>query len=98
MASGIDNFDLDELKKRGIPLGNTPNVLNNAVADIGVGLLISAARKFKEGVSMIERYFQMTLAKLSHESLDPFEGQAQISIFQKKEKVIFFVYYLKLFI
>ncbi|XP_028029280.1 glyoxylate reductase/hydroxypyruvate reductase-like [Bombyx mandarina] len=55
MASGIDNFDLDELKKRGIPLGNTPNVLNNAVADIAVGLLISAARKFKEGVSMIER-------------------------------------------
>ncbi|XP_021186133.3 glyoxylate reductase/hydroxypyruvate reductase [Helicoverpa armigera] len=54
MASGIDHIDVPELKKRGIPLGNTPQVLDDAVADITVGLLIAAARRFKEGVQELE--------------------------------------------
>ncbi|XP_050347800.1 glyoxylate reductase/hydroxypyruvate reductase-like [Nymphalis io] len=53
-ASGIDHIDTDELKKRNIPLGNTPNVLDNAVADIAVGLMIGAARRFKEGIKELE--------------------------------------------
>ncbi|KOB77723.1 Glyoxylate reductase/hydroxypyruvate reductase [Operophtera brumata] len=40
---------------RGLPLGNTPKALDNSVADITVGLMISAARRFKEGVHMLER-------------------------------------------
>nr|XP_021186133.2 glyoxylate reductase/hydroxypyruvate reductase [Helicoverpa armigera] len=54
MASGIDHIDVPELKKRGVPLGNTPQVLDDAVADITVGLLIAAARRFKEGVQELE--------------------------------------------
>lgn len=50
MSSGIDQIDAEELKKRGLPLGNVPSVLDDAVADIAVGLLVAAARRFKEGV------------------------------------------------
>ncbi|CAG4982357.1 unnamed protein product [Colias eurytheme] len=54
MASGVDHIDIAEVAKRGIPLGNTPDVLNNAVADITVGLLIAAARSFKPGIREVE--------------------------------------------
>ncbi|CAH0725534.1 unnamed protein product, partial [Brenthis ino] len=53
-ASGIDHIDTVELKKRGLVLGNTLQVLDNAVADIAVGLLICAARRYKEGVRELE--------------------------------------------
>lgn len=54
MSSGTDHIDVSELRKRGLPLGNTPRVLDNAVADAAVGLLIAAARRFKEGVADVE--------------------------------------------
>lgn len=54
MASGIDHIDVAEIKKRNIPLGNTPQVLDDAVADITVGLVIAAARRFKEAVQELE--------------------------------------------
>ncbi|XP_072944500.1 glyoxylate reductase/hydroxypyruvate reductase-like [Epargyreus clarus] len=53
-SSGIDHIDVAEVTKRGIRLGNTPNVLNEAVADITLGLLIGAARRFKEGIRELE--------------------------------------------
>lgn len=56
MASGTDHIDTAEVKKRGIVLGNTPQVLDDAVADITVGLLIAAARRFKEGVEELEAW------------------------------------------
>lgn len=46
-------MDVAEFKRRGIPLGYTPNVLSDAVADLAVGLLIAAARRFHEGFSKI---------------------------------------------
>lgn len=49
MSVGIDYVDLDEVKRRKIPFGYTPSVLNDAVADIAVGLAISASRRFHEG-------------------------------------------------
>lgn len=55
MSVGIDYVDLEEVKRRKIPLGYTPNVLNDAVADIGVGLAIAASRRFYEGRLKIER-------------------------------------------
>ncbi|XP_038222648.1 glyoxylate reductase/hydroxypyruvate reductase-like [Zerene cesonia] len=55
MASGVDHIDVAEVAKRGIPLGNTPDCLNNAVADITVGLMIAAARGFKPGIQEVER-------------------------------------------
>ncbi|KAG6450639.1 hypothetical protein O3G_MSEX006709 [Manduca sexta] len=54
MSSGTDHIDLEEVKKRGILLGNAPQVLDDAVADIAVGVMIAAARRFKEGVKEIE--------------------------------------------
>lgn len=54
MSVGIDYVDLDEVKRRKIPLGYTPTVLNDAVADIGVGLALAAARCFHEGRKKIE--------------------------------------------
>ncbi|XP_065357071.1 glyoxylate reductase/hydroxypyruvate reductase-like isoform X2 [Calliphora vicina] len=54
MSAGIDYVDVDELKKRKIPLGHTPIVLNNAVADIAVGLMLAAARRFHEGRNKID--------------------------------------------
>lgn len=48
-SAGIDYVDVPEFKRRGIPLGHTPNVLSDAVADLAIGLMISAARRFHEG-------------------------------------------------
>lgn len=44
-----------ELKRRKILLGSTPTVLNSAMADTAVGLMVAAARRFHEGRQMIER-------------------------------------------
>ncbi|GAB0093399.1 glyoxylate reductase/hydroxypyruvate reductase [Sergentomyia squamirostris] len=49
MSAGIDYVDVAEVKRRKIPLGYTPTVLNDAVADITVGLMIAAGRRFHEG-------------------------------------------------
>jgi glyoxylate/hydroxypyruvate reductase len=48
MSVGIDYVDLEEFKRRKMPLGYTPSVLNDAVADIGIGLLLAASRRFQE--------------------------------------------------
>jgi len=53
LSAGLDFVDVAELKRRAIPLGHTPFVLNNAVADLAVGLLIAAARRFHEGFKKI---------------------------------------------
>lgn len=54
-SAGFDFVDLAELKRRGIPLGNTPGVLNSAVANVAVGLLLAASRRFHEGYMAIVR-------------------------------------------
>lgn len=56
MSAGIDFVDVAEVKRRKIPLGHTPIVLNEAVADTAVGLLLAAARRFHEGRQKIETY------------------------------------------
>lgn len=52
-SAGIDYVDVPEVKRRGIPLGYTPNVLSDAVADLGIGLMVAAARRFHEGYMKI---------------------------------------------
>ena len=49
LAVGTDNIDLDEAAKRGIPVGNTPDVLTDATADIAFALLLGIARRITEG-------------------------------------------------
>ena len=53
IAVGYDNIDLKTATKYKIPVFNTPNVLDDAVADLTLGLLISVARKICEGHAFI---------------------------------------------
>jgi glyoxylate reductase len=43
-AVGTDNIDLEAAADRGIPVGNTPDVLTDATADLAFALLLAAAR------------------------------------------------------
>lgn len=49
LSAGTDHVDVLEVKRRNIALGHTPIVLNDAVADAAIGLMISAGRRFHEG-------------------------------------------------
>lgn len=46
---GVDAIDLDYARARGIRVTNTPDVLTEDVADMGVGLLLAAARRLPAG-------------------------------------------------
>jgi glyoxylate reductase len=48
-AVGTDNIDLEAARQRGIPVGNTPDVLTDATADIAFALLLGIARRITEG-------------------------------------------------
>jgi len=48
-AVGYDNIDLDAATERGVAVGNTPDVLTDATADLAWALLLSAARRLPEG-------------------------------------------------
>jgi glyoxylate reductase len=52
-AVGYDNVDLEALRARGIPLGNTPDVLTEATADLTFALLLAAARKLLPAVQSV---------------------------------------------
>lgn len=45
VAAGYDGFDIEVMKKRNILGTNTPNVLDDSVADLAMGLIIMASRK-----------------------------------------------------
>lgn len=47
---GVDHIDVAAAAARGIPVGNTPGILNGATADMGFTLLLAAARRLAEGV------------------------------------------------
>jgi glyoxylate reductase len=44
-AVGFDNIDVAEATRLGIPVGNTPDVLSEATADVAFGLMIAVSRK-----------------------------------------------------
>lgn len=46
---GVDHIDLAAAKSRGIPVGNTPGVLDGATADMAFTLLLAAGRRLVEG-------------------------------------------------
>lgn len=51
-AVGFDNIDVIAATQRGIPVGNTPDVLTDATADFAFALMMAAGRRIVEG----ERY------------------------------------------
>jgi lactate dehydrogenase-like 2-hydroxyacid dehydrogenase len=52
-AVGVDNVDVAAATRRGIPVGNTPDVLTDATADMAFALLLAAARRLLEGVQYV---------------------------------------------
>ena len=48
IAVGFDNIDVTEATKRGIPVGNTPDVLTQTTADATWAILMAAARRIVE--------------------------------------------------
>ncbi len=46
---GVDHIHLEDAKQRGIPVGNTPNMLDGATADMTFALLMAAARNIVVG-------------------------------------------------
>jgi glyoxylate reductase len=49
-AVGFGNIDLEAAKKKGIAVTNTPDVLTDATAEIGVLLILGACRRAAEGI------------------------------------------------
>jgi lactate dehydrogenase-like 2-hydroxyacid dehydrogenase len=63
---GYDGIDVAAAKKRGIMVTHTPDVLNDDVADLALGLLLSVARKipaadrFTRNADWLDGPFQLT--------------------------------------
>ena len=51
---GYDGIDIQEAIRRGIKITNTPDVLNDDVADVAIGMLIALSRNFLNGVDWIK--------------------------------------------
>lgn len=50
---GFNNIDLEEAEKRGVLISNTPDILNDATADLAWALLFAAARRVAEGDRLV---------------------------------------------
>ena len=46
---GVDHINLADAEARGIPVGNTPGVLEATTADLGFALLLASARRIVDG-------------------------------------------------
>jgi glyoxylate reductase len=52
-AVGYDNIDTAATTSRGIPVGNTPDVLTDATADLTFALLLAAARRLPDALATV---------------------------------------------
>ena len=52
-AVGYDNIDLEATRARGIAVGNTPDVLTDATADLTFALLLAAARRLPQAIDSV---------------------------------------------
>jgi glyoxylate reductase len=53
MAVGTDNIDVEAAAARGVPVGNTPDVLTDATADLAFALLLALARRIVPGAAQV---------------------------------------------
>ena len=53
MSVGVDHVDVAACTARGIPVGNTPDVLTETTADLVFALLLAAARRLGEGIDFV---------------------------------------------
>ncbi|MBS0967884.1 glyoxylate/hydroxypyruvate reductase GhrB [Chimaeribacter arupi] len=54
ISVGFDNFDVEELTRRGIPLMHTPTVLTDTVADTMMTLVLATARRAVESAERVK--------------------------------------------
>src|SRR5690606_2212794 len=52
---GYDNIDIQAAKARNIRVTNTPDVLNDAVAELTIGLMISLARRIPQSDQFVRQ-------------------------------------------
>ena len=57
---GVDAIDLDAAKKRGIMVTNTPDVLNDCVADTAMALTMNVMRKYPQAETYLRSGFWAT--------------------------------------
>ena len=69
-AVGFNNIDVAEATRRGIRIGNTPDVLTDATADMAFALLIAAGRRIVEGQDYIRAKQWKTWEPLGHIGAD----------------------------
>ena len=55
IAVGYDNIDVPSVKKRGVIVTNTPDVLTEATAELTWGLILSVTRRITEGDRLVRR-------------------------------------------
>ncbi|XP_074850629.1 glyoxylate reductase/hydroxypyruvate reductase isoform X1 [Carettochelys insculpta] len=54
LSVGVDHLDLEEIKKRGIRVGYTPDILTDATAELSVALLLATCRRLLEAVEEVK--------------------------------------------
>ncbi|CAD6886191.1 unnamed protein product [Tilletia controversa] len=54
MSVGVDHVDVDLLRERGIKLGYTPTVLNEAVAELSLNLALMSTRNVSRALRVVE--------------------------------------------
>ena len=52
-AVGVDNVDVEAATARGIPVGNTPDVLTESTADLALALMLGISRRLAEGEAFV---------------------------------------------
>ncbi|WP_292596782.1 2-hydroxyacid dehydrogenase [Mesotoga sp. UBA6090] len=55
-AVGYNNIDIDEARKRGIRVTNTPEVLTDATADLTMSLILAASRRIVEADRFVREH------------------------------------------
>ncbi|MGE0757589.1 MAG: 2-hydroxyacid dehydrogenase [Pirellulaceae bacterium] len=69
-AVGYNNIDVAEATRRGIRVGNTPDVLTDATADMAFVLMMTAARRVVESMDYIRQGNWKTWEPLGHIGVD----------------------------
>ena len=54
-AVGYNNIDVEAARKRSVAVGNTPDVLTDATADIAVALVLACSRRLKQAARDADR-------------------------------------------
>ncbi|XP_062938448.1 glyoxylate reductase/hydroxypyruvate reductase [Cynocephalus volans] len=54
LSVGVDHLALDEIKKRGIRVGHTPDVLTDTTAELAVSLLLTTCRRLPEAIEEVK--------------------------------------------